>query len=253
MISKPGRKHQLGRKAVQTDSRTLQLAKYLPSTLPPPPTSIDWTKGVTSFGAMLNDTLGDCTIAGLGHAIQIWTLNASTEVTLPDSNILQYYEWWDGYVDGNPATDQGGVEIVVLKHFLNHTFQGYQLKAFAAASLSNHTEVMQSVSLFGGAYIGLLVPNYIMNTDNPPAVWDVPTVGDDTGIDGGHCVWLVGYTATGPTFVSWGGVYTMTWAFWDAYVDENWALVSPTFIAANGVSPSDFDMAQLEADLALIA
>jgi len=31
----------------------------------------DWTKGITEWGMMMNDTLGDCTIAGVGHAVQV--------------------------------------------------------------------------------------------------------------------------------------------------------------------------------------
>lgn len=51
----------LGRKAVKTDSRTLKLAKYTLA-LPAAPATCDWTKGITAWGAMLNDQLGDCLI-----------------------------------------------------------------------------------------------------------------------------------------------------------------------------------------------
>src|SRR5215471_10150806 len=70
-------KMKLGRKAVKTDTRTLMLGNYLASTLPPPPAAYDQTKGVTGWGMMMNDTLGDCTIAGLGHAVQVWTVNGA--------------------------------------------------------------------------------------------------------------------------------------------------------------------------------
>ncbi len=94
----------LGRKAIKTDSRTLKLGKYLTPSLPTPPASADWTKGITSWGVMLNDTLGDCTIAGCGHAVQVWTANTGHEVTLPNATIEKYYEKWDGYK--SPANPQ---------------------------------------------------------------------------------------------------------------------------------------------------
>ena len=81
-------KMKLGRKAIKTDSRTLAFGDYLTPGLPPPPPSADWTKGITSWGMMLNDTLGDCTIAGAAHAIQVWTANTGSMVTVPDSTIL---------------------------------------------------------------------------------------------------------------------------------------------------------------------
>ena len=45
----------LGRKAIKTDSRTLALGRYLKPSLPAPPPAKDWTKGITQWGAMLND------------------------------------------------------------------------------------------------------------------------------------------------------------------------------------------------------
>src|ERR1700679_451448 len=107
----------LGRKAVLTDTRTMRLSRYFTATLPPPPPAVDWTKGVTAWGDMLNDELGDCTIAGLGHAVQIWTVNASKEITVLDAQVLSAYENWCGYNPSDPSTDQGGIELNVLKDF----------------------------------------------------------------------------------------------------------------------------------------
>jgi hypothetical protein len=176
----------LGRKALVTDSRTLRLARYFSPTLAPPPASVDWTKGITQWGMMLNDTLGDCTIAGVGHAIQVFTANSGSEVTLPDQTILDYYEWWDGYVDGDPSTDNGGIELQVLNKWKKKKFWGHRLNAYADPDVSNLTELQQAINLFGGVYIGLNVPQSVMNTDDDPSVlWDV--TGDDS-IVGGHCL-----------------------------------------------------------------
>jgi hypothetical protein len=41
----------------------------------------------------------------------------------------------------------------------------------------------------------------------------------------------------------------MTWAFWNVYVDEAYALVSPDWIGAKGKAPNGFALAALEADL----
>ena len=124
-------KMKLGRKAIKTDSRTLALGRYLTPSLPPPPPAYDWTKGITAWGMMLNDTLGDCTIAGCGHAIQVWTANTGSMVTVPDATIESYYEKWDGYVPGNPSTDNGGIELDVLNDWQKQGFAGNTLMAFA--------------------------------------------------------------------------------------------------------------------------
>lgn len=237
----------LGRKAIKTDSRTLALGKYLAPGLPPPPPTADWTKGIASWGMMMNDTLGDCTIAGCGHAVQVWTANSGKEVTVPDSTIESFYEKWDGYVPGNPSTDNGGVELDVLNNWKKQGFSGNALTAFADPKVANLTEVRQSIALFGGVYIGLSLPL----TAQSQTVWDVVPKGGakaKPGSWGGHCVFVPKYDQHGFTCITWGQLKTMTVAFWNKYCDEAHALLSPAWLSAKG-SPGGFNMAQLQADL----
>lgn len=243
-------KMKLGRKAVKTDSRTLQLGKYLTPGLPPPPPTADWTKGVTSWGMMLNNSLGDCTIAGVAHAVQVWTENSGTIKTVPDSTVESYYEKWDGYVPGNPSTDKGGVELDVLNDWKKQGFAGNALAAFADPKVANLDEIRQSIALFGGVYIGMSLPI----TAQTQAVWDVVPKGGakaKPGSWGGHCVFVPKYDQKTFTCITWGELKTMTVAFWNKYCDEAHTLLSPVWLSAKG-SPSGFNMAQLQTDLSLI-
>jgi hypothetical protein len=243
-------KMKLGRKAIKTDTRTLAFAKYLTPALPPPPPTADWTKGIASWGMMLNDTLGDCTIAGVGHAVQVWTANTGTEVTVPDPTILSYYEQWDGYVPNDPSTDQGGIELDVLNDWKKGGFAGNALLAFADPKPASLVEIHQSIALFGGVYIGLSLPITAQNQD----VWDVVPHGGANakpGSWGGHCVFVPKYDQHGFTCITWGQLKTMTLAFWKEYCDEAHTLLSPAWITAKG-SPSGFNQAQLLADLGAI-
>jgi hypothetical protein len=249
----------LGRKAIKTDSRTLRLASYLTPTLPPPPTACDWTRGRTDWGMMLNgpdpaepaypEGLGDCTIAGCAHAVQVWSANTTGEVTVPDSSILHYYEKWDGYKPQEPDTDQGGIELDVLNDWKKHKFANNALLAFADANAKNLTEIRQSIALFGGVYIGLSLPL----TAQHQAVWDLvsPTGDGEPNSWGGHCVFVPKYDENGFTCVTWGGLKTMTAAFWNAYCDEAHTLLGADWLTAKG-SPSGFDQEQLLADLQAI-
>jgi len=241
----------LGRKAVKTDSRTLCLARYMTPALPAPPPAVDWTKGKTSFGMMLNNALGDCTIAGVAHAIQILTLNAAAEVTPPDDVVQSYYEQWDGYNPADPETDKGGVELDVLNKWRTQGFAGHELLAFADPNVANGEEIRQSIALFGGVYIGLSLPMSAQTQD----VWDVaPDPGDGStqaGSWGGHCVFVAGYDQKGFTCITWGELKKITTAFWQKYCDEAHALLSPDWLTANG-APSGFNLQQLQADLAAI-
>jgi hypothetical protein len=54
------------------------------------------------------------------------------------------------------------------------------------------------------------------------------------------------------TCITWGQIKKMTWAWFNKYCSEAYALVSNDWIAANEVAPSGFDLATLEADLKLV-
>src|ERR1035441_3266563 len=142
----------LGRKAVVVDSRTVKLGTYLAPTLPVPPPAVSWSKQISSWGVMLNDQLGDCTIAGCGHAVQTWSANLGNEITVSDSTVLAAYEAWDGYNPSDPSTDQGGIELNVLKSWKADGFGGHKIAAFASVNPQNITEVKQAINLFGGIY-----------------------------------------------------------------------------------------------------
>lgn len=250
-MSTPSKK--LGRKAVLTDTRTMRLSRYFTATLPPPPPAVDWTKGVTAWGEMLNDELGDCTIAGLGHAVQIWTVNASKEITVLDVQVLSAYESWCGYYPSDPSTDQGGIELNVLKDFKAQGFAGHNLTAFAAVLPANQIHVEQAINLFVGLYIGMDIPAYIMpDNGNVPNLWQLNPGAENT-IIGGHCVYVTGYDQVGPKFISWGANYQMTWQYFAEFVDEAYALISKDFIEASGLSPSGFSLMDLETDLVNIS
>jgi hypothetical protein len=240
----------LGRKSIKTDSRTLAFGRYLTAELPAPPPSIDWTKGITQWGMMLNDRIGDCTIAGVGHAIQVFTANTSVMATVPDSTIQQYYAQWDGYVPGDPSTDSGGVELDVLNDWRQQGFAGNVLLAFADPQPASLVEIRQSIALFGGVYIGLSLPLTAQSQD----VWDVVKRGRASAVPGswgGHCVFVPKYDEKSFTCITWGQLKTMTIPFWNKYCDEAHTLLAQDWLTAKG-APSGFNQEQLAADLQAI-
>jgi len=240
----------LGRKAIKTDSRTLALGNYLKPTLPPPPPAKDWTSNILDWGVMLNDKLGDCTIAGVAHAIQVWSANLGKEITVDDNTVLSYYENWDGYNPADPSTDSGGIELDVLNDWHKQGFSSHNLVAFAASTVSNLVQIRQSITLFGGVYIGMGLPITAQTQD----VWDVVPKGGANakkGSWGGHCVFVPKYDEHGFTCITWGGLKTMTLAFWKKYCDEAYALLGQDWFNEKG-APSGFDQQQLMTDLGAI-
>jgi hypothetical protein len=221
----------LGRTLLRRNGKSRLRAAALHSfltTLDLPPASSDNTFGITQFGMMLNDNLGDCTIAGPGHLVQVWTASSGKEVTVSDSVILGAYEQWDGYVDGNESTDNGGDILTVVTDWQANGLGGYGISAHAEVNLTQ-LRVQQGIYLFGGLNCGVNLP--ISAQSQVGIVWDV--VGDSQsgpsqpGSWGGHCVAVVGYDAAGLTCVTWGALQKMTWNFFTTYFDEAVICLSP--------------------------
>jgi hypothetical protein len=234
----------LGKKSRRYDHRTLRLGRYMTPALAPPPTSVLNSQSKPDWGMMLNDSLLDCTIAAVAHAVQVWTLLKGSEVTVPDPTILQYYEKWDGYDPKTPASDTGGAELDVLNCWRHQGFAGHRLRAFAAPDPQDTLHVRQAIALFGGLYAGLNMPASAQTQD----VWDVDTSAKGhPGSWGGHCVFIPDYGAKGLTCITWGVLKKMTWGFFGTYCDEAHALLSPDFRP-----PAGFDFATLQADLAAV-
>jgi hypothetical protein len=252
MMSVDDTRNKLGKKPARHDPRTLQMANYLGIThLPDIPATRDWTsKATAAWGMMLNDQLGDCTCAAAAHITQVWSANEGPiEITLPDAEVLKAYEAVGHYKPGNPASDQGAVEMDVLRYWRKHGIGGYQIKAYVALEPKNHEHIRAAVNLFGGSYIGLALPVSAQNQK----VWSVPPGGASgkgaPGSWGGHAVVVEAYDSHGLTCITWGQKKRMTWSFWDTYCDEAYAVLSDLWAPKAKQAPSGFDFATLEADL----
>lgn len=242
----------LGRKSRKHNPKIMHMSALLCSrTVPIAPVSVDWTHGIKDFGMMLNDKLGCCTCAAVYHARQIWTVNVLTEKTESNNCVLQLYEEACGYRAGDSSTDNGGVEQDVLKYLLNTGFPlsngtRDKITAFMEVDTRNINDIKLTINEFGLAYIGFEVPKSIYDsfTGEPKDKWEYDP--NQTELDGGHAVILAGYDQEGPTVISWGQKYKMTWEFFVNYTDEAYGIVDQSWINATGRNPLGLSIAELE-------
>jgi hypothetical protein len=270
-------KMKFGKKPARIDSRTLRVEKYFLATLAPAPEICDYTGGVTEFGMMLNgpnsygppvpaEGLGDCTIAAPGHAIQTSTLaTTGTMLTLPDSDILQRYTEFCGYIPGDENTDDGGVEIDVLNDWHQSSFWKHYLMAYADPTVTDLDHIKKSIYYFGGLYIGLQLPNTALSQETWDVVSDASTNSDAlANPNNGHAIWVPKYETQEDgtilfTGITWGQLIPITQAFWtyvdingNPYVDEAHALCLTDFVGKAGKDPVGLDIPQMLADRQLI-
>jgi hypothetical protein len=245
----------LGKLEARHDPRTLQLANYLTvPRLPVAPYHQNWAAlASTSWGMMVNDSLGDCTCAAAGHAIQTWTANTGTELTIPDEDVVAAYSAITGYTSADPTSDRGAVELDVLNYWRKTGIGGQKIAAFMALEPGNKSHVKSAIDLFGGLYVGARLPV----SAQTQRVWSIPPGGPvgpgAPGTWGGHALWVVSYDANGGAFVTWGKLQRFTWGWFATYVDEAYALLSSALWAAPGrLAPSGFAFNDLAADLKLL-
>jgi hypothetical protein len=109
----------LGKLPVRHDRRTLRLASYVKAA-PLAPPSCSWNKRTPRWTMMLNDSLGDCTIAAAAHMIEYWTADTygGTGHVVNDKEILTAYSAVSGYDPSTGQNDNGAVELDVLRNYL---------------------------------------------------------------------------------------------------------------------------------------
>ena len=233
-----------------------------PSPLPPVRPYRDWMAwavdqlgGAGNFGMMLNDQLGDCTCAAVGHMVQTLTAVDGKVVTPSDDDVLRMYEA-SGYVPGNSSTDQGWYIQDALDYWKNTGLAGHKIDTYVAIDPQNQIHIDLAFEIGGVINIGLGLP---LASQNQNGVWYVPSTGlsgyGEPASWGGHSVMVAKRAVTSPKtpgtvlrhgLVTWGQAeWRITPNYWAAYVDEVWMPVSFDWIKNNGYSPSGFNLAGL--------
>jgi hypothetical protein len=215
-----------------------------------PPASADFYSRVPVVGLHLNDQWGDCTCACDANLVQgITFYGQGTETVVPDQVVEQAYEQ-SGFnpnagPPGSNPTDQGWLVSSALALLKNTGMCGCQIAAYGQlASLADHSQVMVCAAEFGYMSLGLTVYQADMDQFNAGQTWDA--AGNAGPLLGGHCICLCGYNSLGPVAWTWGRAQQMTWAFWDARVQEAWPVVSRDWVnAATGTDPEGVDLAVL--------
>jgi hypothetical protein len=221
--------YKLGKLPKKVDPRTLKFSKFLVKTnLPTLPDTYDEDQifsNMVDNNMYLNDTLGDCVMAGRAHmTLRFEDFEQDIVISITDNDVrTEYFKETGG-------TDSGLNMLDSLNKWRQQGWkaagQTYFIHAYAEVNIVNHDELKYCVYLLRGCYTGFNVPQSAINQFNTGQIWDV--IANDGGIVGGHCVYIVGFNVTGPVCITWGQKQQMTWAFWDKYFDEAYAVIDAT-------------------------
>lgn len=216
--------------------------------LPTPPAKADWQSDSISWPMYANDSIGDCTCAGVGHMVnQLTFYGSGTEAQPTEAHVVAMYSAITGYTPKNPNSDTGAYCQDVLAYWRKTGLEGHKIVAYAAVNVANLTEVKQAIAQFGTVYVGLNFPDSAMDQFNAGEAWDVVK---GAKVEGGHCVIVGAYDSAAKELglVTWGAETKMTEAFWKKYVDEAWVVLDQDGLNRAGTyfagSPTLYDLGQ---------
>jgi len=243
--------YRFGKHPPKVDYRTLRFTTYVTAELAAPPASANTLPRVYQnlgvkdpkklFPMDGNDTLGDCTIAAVAHAITLFHgLVASKKVIMSKTDVVKLYMHLTGGVDS------GLNELDVLNYWQSNSVDGDKILAFVKIDPKNHTHIEQAINLFGGVYLGFQVQENCVQEFDAGQPWTPGPLTTD-----GHAVFATGYDHTGVTVLTWGNTQQATWAWWDECVDEAYAILPPE--AKDAHFAPGFNISQLQTDLKAVA
>src|SRR5580692_12979946 len=153
-----------GKLPPRKDHRDLILDKYFTPALPSPPPSYAWLPFL-KWLMLGNDVAGDCTIAGILHAIMGWLayvfniyLPTTTQAFTVYTAVTAEENNGQGYDPNTGANDLGCNMNDVLNYVRQNPINGHTLIGYAALNPQDLQQVKTSIMLFGCVYFGINVP-----------------------------------------------------------------------------------------------
>jgi len=210
------------------------------------PSAVSYLDGITDWPMYDNNTLGDCTCAAAGHATIAWRKFAGSSLPPQPAldDVLRLYNLVNG------GQDAGAVESTVLMTWHKTGLGNDKIKAYIPLPAHNLSTVRRALYLFGGLYIGILLPQaaqYLSKWSTHEAVPE--GVSWMPGSWGGHATYVGGFDKDGFKLVTWSQVKEMDLDFWRYYVDEAWAIYSAEYAASAKHLTEAIELDRLEADL----
>jgi hypothetical protein len=179
----------------------LQMSAYVDlKALPPIPSgAFGHTSEVTKpWEIYLNDSLGDCVVAGKQHCLRLWLAEGtgSDTIVFDDATTVRNYELLGHYNPDNPDSDQGCDMLYAAAKWITHGIwdaSGKLHKIGSALELQcgdgylNMDQFWYACYLFDGVGLGILVTPEMQDAFAEEKPWDVSQF-NMNNVVGGHFV-----------------------------------------------------------------
>ncbi len=216
----------LGKSKARRDRRNLKLKSILRAPVEVPEEyDFDATHARVPTPVFANDRFGDCVIAGRAHqTLRFELVEQKTIIPITDEDVVREYFLETG------GADEGLVVLDSLKRWRKGGWEAagdrYFITAFAEVNRRSTIEVKRTVFADVGVGIGLSLPISAQREFEAGVAWQQTTGATARPNSwGGHYVYVNAYTAFGPICVTWGRKQAMSWAFFEKYCDEAYAVI----------------------------
>ena len=223
---RPGGIVRFGKQKARRDKRNLMFATLLKA---PPVLPAEYDFDVVHHGIPTpmfgNDQYGDCVMAGRAHqTLRFEKAEQNKLIAITDNDVLHEYFSESG------GTDSGLVVLDSLKEWRSTGWiaakKRYTVKAFAQIDQGKRSEVKRAVFMDIGVGLGFTLPDAALTQYYAGKPWAVVSgKPGQPNPDNGHCVYVPGYTKSGPVCVTWGRKQQMSLAFLAKYCDEAYAII----------------------------
>jgi hypothetical protein len=244
---------------------TFEAAIVDPKALPGPPITVDWTTKVSSWPMYQNNIWGDCTVAGVFHALAAITANSGIVpggAMFSNAEVLKVYEAVSpGFNPIGDVNDNGATLVSVMQYGIKTGFKdtaGKVHKLAGYAEVGNYTNLAllkSALYTFGSVYMAVNLQQAQENQFSEGLPWSyVP----GSPIVGGHCIPMELSSLDDPgvsyneTIITWGAKQKVNRPFLENQLSEAIVFFTEDWIEANGTSPSGLDLTQIIADSHLV-
>jgi hypothetical protein len=219
------------------------LNDYIRVNLPTPPSSFDYSNKVSDYPMALNDTYGDCTIAGIIHMLQLIYAEVGETFEYPGDEAVkeEYFKLTEG-------EDSGLIEHQVLRRWMKDGIFNNKISAYAPVNIKNRKEMAAAIYLFGSVYLGVEMPANAEQQFENHEPWHLVNE-DPQEPAGGHCVVATGCNRFGIDIITWGSTESMTWGWWEEYGSEAWVVIPEIFTEIDHGPVWNIDILALQEDI----
>ena len=206
------------------------------------PATFDRASDVADYPMALNDQIGDCTIAGVVHMLQLMYAEIGEVFAYPGDTAVR-----NTYFDMTGGADSGLVITDVLSTWMHDGLFGTKIAAYAPVDIATKGDMKAACWLFGALYLGVEMPANAETEFEEHRPWS-PSSPPGQPV-GGHCIVGTGASRLGQDIITWGATTSMTWSWWKDYGSEAYVVIPEVWVEADHGPVPNIDIAKLREDL----